>query len=194
MLWVTNSQTSSHVIHCLYIAWYRHFNWLIESDIYWMRLTQSSEAHTCPRVRSYCSQREHERYPGCLRLCSSYLSAARTGKHFSQLSVGRFTLIFSLTGCLYTIKHAAFQDKHRHSLSAYSPHSLRWGSGPGVALCLPSWRHTPSERAPPIIAAAKYTHRNSRGRKVTAISAATHRSGEEFSTLDSARQWNHNLV
>lgn len=31
-----------------------------------------------------------------------------------------------------------FQDKHSHSLSAYSAHSLRCGSGLGAALCLPS--------------------------------------------------------
>lgn len=42
------------------------------------RLTPGSEVHTCPRDRSYCWQRGHERCPGCPRPCSSYLSAART--------------------------------------------------------------------------------------------------------------------
>ncbi len=85
----------------------------------------------------------------------------------------RFNLIFpSQTVTITPLKIGT------HSLSAYSPHSLRCGSGLGAALCLPSWRHTPSERVPPISAAAKYAQTNSRGREVTPISAATNRSGE----------------
>lgn len=126
-------------------------------------------------VHSYCCQREHKQYPGYLLQCSSCLQQReqKKKKHNS----------YHLT-CLLT--HTFNIIERAHSLSAYSPHSDRFGSGPGVALCLPSWRQTPSERTP--LMAARYMHSNSRGGDVMAISADICSNGKEFSTMKSGRR------
>lgn len=147
-------------------------------------LTQSSVAHTCPMVHFYWSQREHERCPGCLLQCSSYLSAARTGETV-QLAVSHDTYFNTFIITPLSVQH--FKTNAAHSLSAYSAHSLRCGSGLGVALCFSSGRHTPSEWIPPISRALKYMQANSAGRGAGPISAAANQSGKEISTLDSGK-------
>lgn len=142
-----------------------------------MGLTRSSEAHTYPMVHSCWSQREGGRYRGCLLQCSNYLSLVRTGKYFGHLSVRTFPLTLSLS-CYFTIKTVS----RWHSLSAYIVHSLRFNSGPGVALCLPSWRHAPSAWVPLITRMLRYA--NSRGLEVRAISPESTYSEREFTTLD----------
>lgn len=56
-----------------------------------------------------------------------------------------------------------------NSLSAYSEHSVSCGSGPGVALCMPSWRHAPSEWTRPISSTLRNAQASGRARKVWSI-------------------------
>lgn len=50
-----------------------------------------------------------------------------------------------------------------NSLSAYSEHSVSCGSGPGVVLCMPSWRHAPSEWTWPISSPLRKTQASGKG-------------------------------
>lgn len=52
-----------------------------------MGLTLSSEGHICPRAHSYCCQKEHRQYPGCLPPCSSCLQQQGWNKHQTSVVI-----------------------------------------------------------------------------------------------------------
>lgn len=124
-----------------------------------------------------------------LFLCAAAICSSNKRETHQRGPVLRFNLRFNLFSNISKIYRLWKWD---HSLSAYREHSVRCGSGLGVALCLPSWRHTPSERVPPIRAAAKTTQINSEEDEVRSISVDTNTWTRVFS-IEKKQQHTHTV-